>query len=130
ICSNKDLTDSRVHNFGRMQKRRVVFKIGVVYQTSAEQLKKIPVLVKNIIDSVSEVAFDRGHFISLGSSSLDFEFVYYILSADYALYMNKQQEILLAIFETFEKEKLDFAYPTQTLFVEQIKASPLNKTDS
>lgn len=123
ICSNKDLTDSRVHNFGRMEKRRVIFKIGVVYQTTPDQLKKIPGLVKNIIESISEVTFDRGHFMSLGSSSLDFEFVYYILSSDYTVYMNKQQEILLEVFETFEKEKLDFAYPTQTLFVEQLKGN-------
>lgn len=121
ICSNKDLTDSRVHNYGRMEKRRVVFKIGVVYQTSAAQLKKIPDIVKNIIEGVENVTFDRGHFMALGGSSLDFEFVYYILSADYTVYMNKQQEILLAIFETFGKEKIDFAYPTQTLFIEQVK---------
>lgn len=121
VCSNKDLTDSRVHNYGRMEKRRVVFKIGVVYQTPASQLKKIPNLVKTIIEGFEEIQFDRGHFMSLGSSSLDFEFVYYILSADYAIYMNKQQNVLLAIFEAFEKEKIDFAYPTQTLFIEQQK---------
>lgn len=121
VCSNKDLTDSRVHNYGRMEKRRVVFKIGVVYQTSAAQLKEIPAIVKNIIENVENVTFDRGHFMALSGSSLDFEFVYYILSADYTVYMNKQQEILLTIFERFEKEKIDFAYPTQTLFIEQLK---------
>ncbi len=121
ICSNKDLTNSRVHNFGRMEKRRVILKIGVVYQTTAAQLKKIPGLVKNIIKSVADVTFDRAHFMAFNNSSLDFEIVYYILSADYNVYMNKQQEILLAIFETFEKEKIDFAYPSQTLFIEQTK---------
>jgi small-conductance mechanosensitive channel len=121
VCSNKDLTDSRVHNFGRMEKRRVILKIGVVYQTTTAQLKRIPGLVKNIIESVENVTFDRAHFMALNNSSLDFEIVYYILSSDYNVYMDKQQEILLAIFEAFEKEKIDFAYPTQTLFVEQAK---------
>ncbi len=118
VFSNKDLTNSRLHNFGRMQKRRVVFKIGVIYQTSSEKLKMVPEMVKNIILKQEDVTFDRGHFMSFGNFSLDFEFVYYILSADYTLYMNKHQAILLDIFESFEKEKIEFAYPTQTLFVE------------
>jgi small-conductance mechanosensitive channel len=118
ICSNKDLTDSRVHNYGRMQKRRVVFNIGVTYQTAAAKLKKIDGMVKDIIEMQEEVQFDRAHFVSFGDSSLNFEIVYYILTPDYTLFMNKQQEILFAIFEAFEKEKIEFAYPTQTLFLQ------------
>lgn len=121
VCSNKDLTDSRVHNFGRMEKRRVILKIGVVYQTTSAQLKEIPGIVKNIIESVENITFDRAHFMAFNNSSLDFEIVYYILTPDYNVHMNKQQEILLAIFERFEKEKIAFAYPTQTLFLEQVK---------
>lgn len=118
VCSNKDLTNSRLHNYGRMQKRRVVFKIRVVYQLSAQQLKEIPALVKDIIESHDKIQFDRGHFIELGKSSLDFEFVYYLLTTDYSVFMNTQQEILLSVFEAFEKEKIEFAYPTQTLFLQ------------
>ena len=52
-----------------------------------------------------------------GDFSLNFEFVYYVHSADYTKYMDIQQAINLAIFEAFEKEGIEFAYPTQTLFV-------------
>jgi small-conductance mechanosensitive channel len=121
ICSNKDLTDSRVHNYRRMERRRVAFKIGVVYQTSANIIKEIPELVKNIIEQVQDVQFDRAHFMNLGQSTLDFEFVYFILTPDYTVFMNRQQEILLSIFETFERKKISFAYPTQTLFLNQEK---------
>ena len=130
VFSNKDLTNSRLHNFGRMEKRRVVFKIGVVYQTPAEKIKMIPELVKNIILKQEDITFDRGHFMNFGNSSLDFEFVYYILSADYTTYMNKHQAILLDIFEAFEKENIDFAYPTQTLFIEGQKAGSDNKVST
>jgi small-conductance mechanosensitive channel len=121
VCSNKDLTDSRVHNYRRMERRRVAFKIGVVYQTSANIIKEIPELVKNIIEQVQDVQFDRAHFMNLGQSTLDFEFVYFILTPDYTVFMNRQQEILLSIFETFERKKISFAYPTQTLFLNQEK---------
>lgn len=119
ICSNKDLTDSRVHNYKRMQKRRVVFSIGVTYQTPADVLGSIPQLVKEIIEKKGEVIYDRGHFASFGDFSLNFEFVYYALSSDYNKYMNTQQDILLNIYRSFENKKIDFAYPTQTILFDQ-----------
>ncbi len=117
VCSNKDLTDSRVHNYKRMEKRRVVFNIGITYQTSAEVLEIIPQLVKEIITRNDDVVFDRGHFSGFGSFSLNFEFVYYILSSDYNIYMDRQQAIYVDIFRAFEDRGIDFAYPTQTLFM-------------
>lgn len=117
ICSNTDLTNSRVHNYKRMIERRVVFTFGVVYDTASAQLKKIPSIVKDAVESLPDTRFDRTHFKSFGSSSLDFEVVYFLLTPDYNLYMDRQQEINLRIFETFEKEKIEFAFPTQTLFL-------------
>jgi small-conductance mechanosensitive channel len=117
ICSNTDLTNSRVHNFKRMQERRVVFSFGVVYDTTTTKLKLIPGIIKQAIESLRETRFDRAHFKSFGNSSLDFEVVYYILTPDYNLYMDKQQAINMSIFESFEREQIEFAYPTQTLFL-------------
>jgi small-conductance mechanosensitive channel len=122
VFSNKDLTDSRVHNFKKMERRRVVFKLGVIYQTSSEKLKAIPHLVRSIIEKQQDAIFDRGHFASYGDFSLNFEFVYYVVGADYAKYMDIQQAINLEIFEAFEKEKIEFAYPSQTLFVNNLNS--------
>ena len=117
IVSNTDLTNSRIHNFKRLEKRRVIFKIGVVYQTSAQHLKEIPEIVKVIITSEPKVEFDRGHFASFGDFSLIFEFVYFILDQEYSEYMEIHQKINLKIYEEFEKRGIHFAYPTQTLYV-------------
>lgn len=119
IFSNTDLTNSRVHNFKKMEKRRIVFKLGVIYQTPAVKLKLIPKIVKDVIDEQVDAIFDRGHFAAFGDFSLDFEFVYYVTGADYSKYMDIQQSINLTIFETFEKEGIEFAYPSQTLFVKK-----------
>ena len=100
-----------------MEKRRVVFHLGVIYQTKAAQLAVIPGVVKEIIQAQTDATFDRGHFSSYGDSSLNFEFVYYVVGADYTKYMDIQQAINLKIFEEFEKRGIEFAYPTQTLFV-------------
>ena len=93
ICSNTFLTNAQVHNYKRMEQRRVVFKLGVVYQTPHEKLKRIPEAVRAIIEKAEDVKFVRGHFSGFGDSSLDFEFVYYVLSSDYNIYMDKQQTI-------------------------------------
>jgi small-conductance mechanosensitive channel len=116
VCSNKDLTDSRIHNYKRMMRRRVVFSVGVIYQTPAEQMKKIPGIIKSIIDNTENATFDRSHFSAFGDFSMNFETVYFIESQDYNMYMDAQQKIYLEILQAFEKEKIEFAYPTQTLF--------------
>lgn len=115
VFSNADLLGSRIRNYKRMQERRISFAFGVTYQTSADQLEAVPGLVRGIIESEEGVRFDRAHFKAFGASSLDFEVVYYVLSADYAQYMDVQQRINLKLFRTFEEEGIDFAYPTQTL---------------
>jgi small-conductance mechanosensitive channel len=117
VFSNTDLTNSRVHNFKKMERRRVVFKLGVIYQTPAEKLKAIPQMVKDIIVKQEDATYDRGHFSSYGDFSLNFEFVYYVTGADYNKYMDIQQTINLSIYEIFEREKIEFAYPSQTLFI-------------
>ncbi|RJO65719.1 MAG: mechanosensitive ion channel family protein [Candidatus Omnitrophota bacterium] len=119
IFSNTDLTDSRVRNYRLMEKRRVLFRIGVTYQTSLKQLKEIPKIIDNIIKSTKDVAFDRAHFFSYGDFSLIFEVVYFVLSPDYNKYMDIQQEINFAIKEEFEKKGIEFAYPTQTLYLQK-----------
>jgi small-conductance mechanosensitive channel len=120
ICSNTDLTNSRVHNFKRMQERRSAFTFRVVYNTPASKLKIIPGLVKEIIEGLEGIRFDRAHFQSFGDFSLNFEVVYFVLSPDYNTYMDIQQSINLKIFELFEKQQIAFAFPTQTVFLNKV----------
>ena len=117
VCSNSDLTNSRVHNYKRMQERRIVFNFGIVYNTPLTRLKSIPQSVKEIIESLKDTRFDRAHFKSFGDFSLNFEVVYYVLSPDYNQYMDKQQTINLKIYELFEKMSIEFAFPTQTVIL-------------
>jgi small-conductance mechanosensitive channel len=119
IFSNSDLLKSRIRNYKRMMKRRVVFAVGVVYQTAPEKLKVIPELIKKMIEAQELTEFDRVHFKEFGNFSLNYEAVYWVCSPDYKTYMDIQQAINLAIFEEFKTQGIEFAYPTQTLFVNQ-----------
>ena len=119
VLSNSDLTKSRLHNYKRMDRRRIVFTFGVTYQTKANMLREIPGLVKQFIEAHQKVTFDRAHFFSYGPSSLNFEIVYFVESPEYNDYMDIQQSVNLKIFEEFEKRGIQFAYPTQTIFLEK-----------
>lgn len=115
ILSNNDLLQSRIHNYKRMQERRVVFSVGVTYDTPPDKLADIPDLIQKIVAAQSHVRFDRAHFKSLGAFSLDFEIVYFVLLPDYAVYMDVQQAINLALVRSFAERRIAFAFPTQTL---------------
>jgi small-conductance mechanosensitive channel len=117
IFGNSDLLKSRIRNYKRMQERRVSFTLGVVYQTPADKLESVPALVREIIEGRPGTRFDRAHFKTYGPSSLDFEAVYWVLTPDYLTFMDTQQAINLAIFRRFAAEGIEFAYPTQTVYL-------------
>jgi small-conductance mechanosensitive channel len=120
VMANSDLLSSRVRNYGRMTERRVVFATGVTYETSIEALERIPRLIRDIIEGQADTRFDRSHFAAHGAASLDFETVYYVRSADYNQYMDIQQAINLRLHREFAKLGIEFAYPTQKVFVASI----------
>lgn len=117
IFSNTDLLSSRIRNFKRMKERRVVFTIGVTYETPHEKLEKIPQIVREVIEAQENARFDRAHFTSFGDFALNYEIVYYMEVPDYNVYMDTQQNINLALVRRFAEEGIEFAYPTQTIFL-------------
>ena len=122
VFSNNDLLNSRIRNYGQMVERRIVFSIGVVYQTPHEKLEKIPSIIEDIVVKQDLARFDRAHFKQYGDYALNFEIVYYVESSEYRLFMDIQQAVNLEIFRRFAEEGIEFAYPTQTLFVERFSS--------
>lgn len=121
IFSNSDLTSSRIKNYKTMQQRRGLIKFGVTYDTSTDKLREIPKIIEQIITRAEDAIFARAHFSAFGDYSLDFEVVYYVMSGEYERYMDVNQTINLRIKEEFEKNEIEFAYPTQTLHVSREK---------
>lgn len=122
VFANTDLLKSRIRNYGRMYERRVVFKIGVTYQTPRDKLELTPKIIRQAIEEHGDrVRFDRCHLQSYGDFAILFETVFYVTDADYNAYMDIQQAIYLVIHKRFEEEGIEFAYPTQTLFVSRLE---------
>ena len=122
VIGNAELLGHTLHNYARMEQRRIVFGFGVTYDTDAATLKDIPGMVRDLCDATADVRLDRVHFKSFGESSLDFEVVYFVTSPDFNRYMDAQQAINLAMVAAFAKRHIEFAFPTRTL----VMSGPLN----
>ena len=123
VFSNNDLLQSRIKNYKRMNKRRILFNLGVTYETPHEKLEKIPEIVKELIDQVPRAQFDRTFFKEYADFSLNYEIVYYVLSSNYLDYAKVHEQINLLIFKKFNEEGIEFAYPTQTVHLNKLQSS-------
>ena len=115
VISNKELTTERVHNFKKLEKRRSLFEFGVVYSTDTEKMRKIPEMIKEIIEDKERTEFDRAHFKGFGDSALEYEVSYYVLSSEFKEFRDIHEKVLLDIKEKFEEEGISMAFPTRTV---------------
>ena len=119
VISNTELTSARVQNYKKMKKRRIVIQVGVTYDTTNAQLQRINDIMKEAISLQENAEFDRSHFKEFGDSALLFEIVYFMLTGDYAEYMDTQQTINMEIHQKFQEEGIQMAFPTQTVYVKK-----------
>ncbi|WP_328987683.1 mechanosensitive ion channel family protein [Thiorhodovibrio winogradskyi] len=80
VVSNSDLLTTRIHNFKQFNERRVVFRIGVAYQTPQDMLERIPDMLREAVEAQPLARFDRAHFFEFADFALTFEVVYFVLS--------------------------------------------------
>jgi small-conductance mechanosensitive channel len=120
VFSNNDLLRSRIHNYKRMVQRRAAFTIDVVYQTPPDLLERIPGILREAIEAQPRTRFDRAHLKECGAHSIVFEAVYFVLDASYGVYADVHQAVNLHIIREFARSGIEFAYPTQTLIIEQL----------
>lgn len=115
VISNTNLLSKEITNYAHLERRRVQFAIGVIYQTTPAMLRALPALLKAQVEAEGH-DFIRSSFIGFGASSLDFELVADIPSADYNEVIAARTAIGIRVFEEMTKAGYDFAYPTQTTF--------------
>jgi small-conductance mechanosensitive channel len=130
VFSNTDLLKSRIRNYKRMFERRVVFSVGITYQTPLEKVELARTIIRESIDRQNVARFDRAHFKEFGDSSLVYEAVYFVKSPEFGVYMDAQQAINLEIMKRFRDEGIEFAYPTRTLFVQHEDSPEKRNADS
>src|SRR5690606_19651027 len=108
VCSNTELLKQTIQNYKRMDLRRIAFKFTVAYGAGASQAQDIANSVKALIEGTEGTRFDRAHLLQFSERGLEYEVVYYVLSADYNRYMDIQQAINLGIMRELELRGLEF----------------------
>ena len=116
VMANAELLRSRIRNYKRMYERRVQVAFGITYDTPAEKVERVPGLLKEIIESQQRTRFDRAHFKRFAESSLEIEYVYFVVVPDYNVMMDIQQAINLAVMRRFAELEILFALPSRTIY--------------
>ena len=91
--------------------------LGVMYGTPLEQIEAIPGMIREAVERQPATRFDRAHFRGCGESALEFEAVYYMLTAGYGAYMDTQQAINLELLCRFREAGVGFAFPTRAVHI-------------
>ncbi|MGY2461599.1 mechanosensitive ion channel family protein [Vreelandella sulfidaeris] len=121
LCSNTKLLQQTIHNYSRMSERRVVFSLAISFRTPVEKARELPPLIKQAVEAVENTRFDRAHLLMFDDYALRYEVVYYVLSADYNLYMDIQQAINFSLLEELSNRNIKFAMPVRALeFLDEV----------
>ncbi|MGF1549320.1 MAG: mechanosensitive ion channel family protein [Sphingomonadaceae bacterium] len=129
IVSNARLLEEKLHNYALNVRRRVVLHFGVIYQTPAELLARVPEETRAIVEARERSTFDRCHAFQFGESSIDFELVFNSESPEYVTFMQERHEVMMALVRRFEELGIDFAYPTQMGFLAGLDGKPVDPRD-
>ena len=124
VVGNTDLLKQPVRNFRRMEERRIAFRFGITYDTPPDRVEAVPDLVRAAVAADPKLRLGRVHFAAFGESSLDFEVVYFVLSASYDEYMDAQQRLNLQLLRAFAQRDIQFAFPTRTLVFAEPAGAP------
>lgn len=119
IISNNNLTNAFVQNTGRIQKRRVKVLLGVAYNTPDKTLKEIPAILEKITSKIDNTEFRLAFIKELGDYSINYKFVYNVLTGSYKDYTKAHNQIMLSIKKEFDKRNIVLSYPTQTIHIEK-----------
>ena len=117
VMNNTLLLEHEIHNMKRMARRRIELSFGVIYQTPPDTAESIPEIVAETVRAIQGAEYVYCAMTGYGSSSLDYELVFYALNPDYNRSQTLKSRVLLAIFRRFRDEEISFAYPTRTLYV-------------
>lgn len=121
IIPNKKMVDSPLENLSLRNLRRMKFIIGLKYATPSETMKKISLEIEKFVNEHPLTSNDTlVSFDSFGDSSLNIQVLYFIEIVDYNEYMHIREDINYRIMQIVSENGADFAFPSQTVYHEQL----------
>ncbi len=115
VISNANLLQKEITSLQTLERRRVKFALGVIYQTPQDKAEAIPEMLRAVVEGCDMVFIHAG-LVAFGASSLDYELEFDVPDPDAHDYFMTRHKVGLAILQRFNAEGIEFAYPTQTSF--------------
>jgi len=120
VVPNTSLVNANIENFSEMRKRRVLVYIGLTYDTPVEKIKRAKEIIKEIIEAhPGTLPPIRITFYKFNTYSLDIRVEYFIRNFGFDYYLNTIDEINLKIKEAFDREGIEMAFPTETIYLKR-----------
>ena len=119
IIPNSNILATEVINYRTMKSRRQRISIWVTYDTWIKKLKIIPEIIKDIVSNQKDVEYERCYLEKMWDFSINFLMSYNILNPDYEASLKINEKIYLELIEKFEKEWIEFAFPSQTIYMKE-----------
>lgn len=122
IFSNKDLLESRIRNFKRMNERRVVHKFRVPFNTAIQKMRQVPRIVENVLKDYPHTRFDYCKLTEMTEYAFSFEAVYWVDNPDNTLHLGIQEKFILGVVEGLRHDEMNLAVPAQYQWVDDVNA--------
>ncbi len=120
---NQMIANNPIENFSRRNIRRIKTRIGLVYSTTNEQIEAIVQDIRNMLQShpgIAKKATLLVNFDEFEDSSLSIFIYCFTNTADWAKYLAIKEDINLKIIEIVHKHGSDFAFPSESIYIEKI----------
>jgi small-conductance mechanosensitive channel len=118
VIANAEILRNTVHNFKRMQSRHVQFGLRINPSTPPELAAKVPPELKRIVTSKDKVNFERAHVKTLDQNFIEFEVAYMMTTADFFLFLDTQQEVILEAMQMFIELGISTSVAPQQMLVQ------------
>ena len=119
------IANAQIDNLGKRKFRRTRFTLGINYATTPEKIKSFVEGIKDIIQNHKNAKKDyyQVSFSEYSDSSLNIFVNLFLQVKDWNEELELRQEIFLSILELSHKLNVEFAFPSQSLYIENIKNS-------
>lgn len=129
---NSSLANEVVENFSRMPIRRVYFNLGVTYSTTPAMMREAVARIQDILrehDGVDQT-FWLVKFTDFGDSALKIMLYYFTTTTDWARYLQIRGDINLMIMDALEEIGVGIAFPSQSVYLEQVDKEEVRRLDT
>ncbi|WP_347552420.1 mechanosensitive ion channel family protein [Pseudalkalibacillus hwajinpoensis] len=125
---NARLANENITNWSKMGKRQITFHLGVTYDTSSDRLETCINRIERMLRDHEEIHPETifVSFDEFNQSSLDIFLYFFTNTTTWGDFLNVKQDVNFKIMRILEEENVSFAFPTQTLHVENM---PSNKEE-